>query len=51
MYALDGGALLHKVSGERKCHIKRLQSSMCPMYKENMEKAELFLTVMSRDHQ
>ena len=30
--------------------IPELQSSMCSMYEENMEKSVLFLTVMSRDY-
>jgi len=48
MHVLDEGALLHR---ERKCYnTKRIQSSMCPMYEENMEKVVLLLTVMSRDH-
>ena len=48
MHVLDWKALYitqGKV-GKRNSHTKRLQSSMCPIYEENMEK----VVVMSRDH-
>jgi len=42
MHVIDEAALLHRVKWGKKCHTKRLQSSMCPMYEEMWRKLCFF---------